>query len=81
MKINVECCAGYQAEETPCRIQFNGRAVEVTDVIDRWLAPDHRYFKVKGDDGATSILRHDVGSAAWELVMFNSGAPSKRVDS
>ncbi len=78
MKINVECRAGYQAEETPCRIRFNGRAVEVTDVIDRWLAPDHRYFKVKGDDGATYILRHDVGSAAWELVMFNSGSSTGR---
>ena len=72
MKIHVECYAGYQAEETPRRLKFDDRAVDVIDVIDRWLAPDHRYFKVKGEDGATYILRHDVGSGAWELVMFNS---------
>ncbi len=72
MKINVECYAGYHAEETPHRIKFDGRAVNVIDVIDRWLAPDHRYFKVKGEDGSTYILRHDVGSDGWELVMFSS---------
>jgi hypothetical protein len=73
MKIHVECYAGHEGEETPRRLRFDNRAVEVIDVIDRWLAPDHRYFKVKGEDGATYILRHDVESGAWELVMFDSG--------
>ena len=27
-------------------------------IVDRWLAPDYRYFKVQGDDGSTYILRH-----------------------
>jgi hypothetical protein len=42
----------------------------VIDVLDRWLAPDHRYFKVDGDDGCRYILRHDVASGGWELTMF-----------
>ena len=44
----------------------------------RWLAPEHRYFKVRGEDGATYILRHDVPSGAWDMVSFVSaqaGAP------
>jgi hypothetical protein len=73
MKIRVECYAGYQGEETPRRLRLDHRAVEVIDVIDRWLAPDHRYFKVKGEDGATYILRHDVETGEWQLVMFESG--------
>jgi len=28
-----------------------GQCIEVSTVIDRWLTPEHRYFKVKGDDG------------------------------
>lgn len=39
--------------------------------MDRWLAPDHRYFKVRGGD-ATYILRHDVTADAWELVLFTA---------
>ncbi len=46
------------------------RRGEAARVIDRWLAPDHRYFKVAGDDRATYILRHDVATARWELTLF-----------
>lgn len=73
VRIDVDCHAGYQGEETPWRLRLDDRTVEVTDVIDRWFAADHRYFKVKGEDGATYILRHDAKSGAWELVMFDSG--------
>jgi len=38
--------------------------------MDQWLDPDHRYFKVRGEDGALYILRHDVAADIWELVMF-----------
>ncbi len=70
--IRVECYAGYKGEETPRRFFLGERAVDVADVLDRWLAPDHRYFKLKGSDGATYILRHDAASGHWELVMFES---------
>jgi hypothetical protein len=77
MDIRVECYAGYRAEETPRRLIFDDRTIEVADVIDRWLAPGHRYFKVRGTDGATYIIRHDVGTGHWELVMFEGGAPRR----
>ena len=68
--IRVECYAGYRDAETPRRFFLGSRAVEVVAVVDRWLAPDHRYFKVKGSDGATYILRHDMAQRRWELTMF-----------
>lgn len=68
--VSVECYAGHRGEEEPRRIRFDGRAVEVLEVMDRWLAPDHRYFKIAGDDGAIYILRHDPVAGAWELVLF-----------
>ena len=71
MIIRVDCYAGYRGEETPRRFLIGERRVEVARVIDRWLAPDHRYFKVEGDDGAVYILRHDVPSGHWELTMFD----------
>lgn len=68
--INVECYAGYRGEETPRRFQLGRRNVEVIKVLDRWLAPDHRYFKVLGDDDAVYILRHNVESWHWDLTFF-----------
>jgi len=70
--IRVECYSGYRGEESPRRFFLQQRKIEITDILDRWLAPDHRYFKVKGDDGATYIIRHDAATDRWELTLYDS---------
>jgi len=74
ISIRVECYAGHRGEETPRRLLFDRRSVDVAEVIDRWLAPDHRYFRLRGADGATYIVRHDTGTGIWELVMYERAA-------
>ena len=49
------------------RFRLGDRPIEVDEVIDRWLAPDHRYFEVRAKEGIY-ILRNDVTSSAWELT-------------
>lgn len=39
---------------------------------NRWLAPDHRYFKILGDDEATYIIRHGSATGQWELVFYQA---------
>lgn len=63
----MECYSGYRAEQEPRRIVVDGRAIEVAEILDRWLAPDHRYFKVLGADGRVYMLRHDTEWDEWEL--------------
>ena len=72
MQIEVECYAGYRGEETPRSLRVGGRRLEVLRVMDRWLAPSHRYFKVQTGDGSTWIIRHDTPRDAWELVFFKN---------
>ena len=69
LELSVECYAGYRGEETPIRFRLGDRVIEIDEVLDRWLAPDHRYFKVRTAEG-TYILRHDMTSGAWALVSF-----------
>ena len=71
---HVECYAGYMGEETPRQLQLGPSRVVVVKVLDRWLAPDHRYFKIEGDDGGMYILRYEVVEQRWELTMFESRA-------
>lgn len=73
MIVRVECYAGHRDEETPRRFFLGERKVEVAEVQDCWLAPDHRYFKLKGDDGNVYILRHDVETGLWEMTAFERG--------
>lgn len=72
LEVKVECYAGYRGEETPRRFFVGKRSIRVRTVVDRWLAPDHRYFKVRGEDDGLYILRHDSLAERWEMVMFQA---------
>jgi hypothetical protein len=72
LAVDVECYAGYRGEETPRRFRLGTRQIEIAEVVDRWLAPAHRYFKVHDRDGDFYILRQDVASTRWELTLFRS---------
>jgi len=69
--VRVECYAGYRGEELPRRFFLGSREIDVVKILDRWLAPDHRYFKVRGDDSSIYIIRHQVDGDIWELTMFD----------
>ena len=68
--VRVECYAGHRGEETPRRIVLGDSAFDVAEIPDRWLAPDHRYFKIRTADEDTYILRQDTESGDWELVFY-----------
>ena len=70
-EIQVDCYSGYRGEETPRRFRMASRWIEVHQVVDRWLSPDHRYFKLLGDDRSLYILRNDPQDQTWELIFFH----------
>ena len=70
MKIRVDCYSGYRGEETPRRFWLEERLVKIKEVVDRWLDPKHRYFKVVGDDDSIYVLRHDSATYEWEFVFY-----------
>ena len=43
----------------PRKFHFDWRVIEVVEILDQWFGADHRYCKLKGDDGALYILRLD----------------------
>lgn len=70
--IHVACYARYRGEQEPRRFWLGERPVAVAEILDRWLSPEHRYFKIRGDDACTYILRHDTYADRWELTLFES---------
>jgi hypothetical protein len=78
MKIRVECHAGYRAEEEPRAFTLGETRFEVVEILDRWMAPEQRYFKVKASDGRTLVLRHDTTSGEWELAGLVGTVPAAR---
>ena len=70
LRVAVECYAGYRGEQTPRRFSLGERAFDIETVVDQWLAPDHRYFKVRTAAGELCILRHDITRGEWELTLY-----------
>jgi hypothetical protein len=79
MNVTAECYAGYRGEETPRRFWMGNRKIEVAEVLDQWLSPGHRYFKILGDDNSVYILRHDPERWRWELSFYTSHVSSDMV--
>jgi hypothetical protein len=76
--ISVECYAGYRADETPRRFRLGGRTFDVVEVLDCWLAPEHRYFKCRVAGGDTYLLGHDVTNDRWRLVLYQRAPEASR---
>ncbi len=72
-RLRVECYAGQRAEESPRRFFIGQRQIRVNEIIDRWLDPTHSYFKLRGDDDGIYLLRYDLASDTWEMILYDSG--------
>lgn len=77
MKIRVECYAGYRGEQEPRAFTMGERRSQVVDILDRWISPGHRYFKVRADDGRTLVMRYDSASDEWDIAAL-VGAERRR---
>ena len=71
LSVEVECYAGHRGEQTPRTLILRDHRIAVEEVLDAWLGPDHRYFKLRGVDGHTYLVRHDERAGTWELTQFH----------
>ncbi len=68
IKVRVQCYAGHRGEEEPRAFYLGDQRVDLMEIIDRWLSPGRRYFRVQAYDGSVYSLRHDEGAGEWELA-------------
>jgi hypothetical protein len=73
MQISVETRENALGDREPWRFRVGPRYLDVVAVLDRWLHPEHGYFKVQVSDGTIYILRLDVPSGHWEIALYESG--------
>ena len=73
----VETYSGYKADERPVGFRLEGRRIGVREILDRWHGVDHAYFKVIGEDGTLYIMRQDLLSDTWELILMEVPTPPR----
>ena len=53
----------------PSAFFLGERRIDVVEILDRWLAADHGYYKLLTTDGIY-ILRHDDRDDLWALTLY-----------
>ncbi len=73
--IEVDCYAGYKADQRPLRFRFGERQFEVVEVLDQWYGPGDTWFRVRAEDANIYVLRHSGAgeSDKWTLAAFRRG--------
>lgn len=79
MKIHVLCHL-ESGIPRPHAFQLGGRRLAIVAILDRWDAPEHRYFEVRDFDGRRFVLRHCPKSDCWELeAVYGAAAKPRRI--
>lgn len=65
----VECYAGSRAEEYPLKIYLSGSKIKICKIIDRWLTPEDRCFKVLGEDSKVYLLKYNESKDLWRILL------------
>jgi hypothetical protein len=73
MKICVLSRANRGGTYDPQVFHLGSRRLPVVAVLEQWTEAQHRYFKVRVDDGRRFVLRHDPVTGAWELAAVDGG--------
>jgi formylglycine-generating enzyme required for sulfatase activity len=73
MKICVLSRTGRGGQYDPQVFHLGQRRLPVVAVLEQWSEAQHRYFKVRVEDGRRFVLRHDPASGAWELAAAYGG--------
>ena len=74
-RIRVECYSGYKRNESPRILVLEDRKIRIAEVVDRWYEGSPAtgrqaldYFKVKGENGRTYLIRYNAQCDAWTLA-------------
>jgi hypothetical protein len=72
--IQVECYAGYKADERPVRVLLDGQMVDVAAVEDRWYSPGATYFRILLSNDERYVLRRQEAQDVWTIEAFRKAS-------
>jgi hypothetical protein len=72
MILHVESRSGLHGDMEPHAFMLGRQRIEVLQIIDRWIAERHSYFKIEASDHGMYILRYTPPSREWELTLFQA---------
>jgi len=70
--VQVQCYAGYQADESPRLLKLGETSIPIVEIEDRWYSPGATFFRVVTETGDRYLLCHLAPQDQWTLEGFRS---------
>lgn len=63
----VECHSGGAYADRPTALHWEGRRLEIVEIMLRWRTPQGPAFRVRVQDDQIFVLAYDEASDGWQI--------------
>ena len=63
----VECHSGSRFAEKPLALTWEGKRLEVQEVLSEWRTPEAKTFRVRTSDGQVFDLCYTEAAETWQI--------------
>jgi hypothetical protein len=66
----VECHSDYTYAEKPVALTWEGRRLEIVEILAQWRTPDEKRFRVCTSDGREFELSYHEATSEWQIYQL-----------
>ena len=70
MPESVECYSGVEYPERPTAVAYQGRRLEIAQVIQAWRIPEGKRFRVQTEDMQVFELLYGESEGDWLITLI-----------
>lgn len=66
----VECHSDYTYAEKPVALTWEGRRLEIVEILAQWRTPEEKRFRVRTSDGREFELSYCEATGEWQIYQL-----------
>jgi putative sterol carrier protein len=63
----VECHSGFTYADKPVALNWEGRRLEIVEILAEWRTPDEKHFLVQTTAGRKFTLAYSQSTDEWQI--------------
>ena len=63
----VECHSEHEYAEKPTALLWEGKRLEIKKILEEWLGPGEKCFRVETEDEQDFLLIYQIASDQWQI--------------
>jgi hypothetical protein len=63
----VECHSGFSYADRPVALTWEGRRLEIVEILAEWRTPEEKHYRVQTTDGRQFTLAYRQSTDEWQI--------------